>query len=40
MRNTGFPILSVKEAYEDYISKDCGYECEQVVENSDKDLIG
>ena len=40
MRNTGLPVMSVKKVYEDYTSKDFGYECELVVENSDKDLIG
>ena len=40
MRNTGFPVLTEMEVFEDYISKDFGHECEQVVENSDKDLIG
>ena len=40
MRNMGLPVMSVKKVYEDYTSKDFGYECELVVENSDKDLIG
>ena len=40
MRNTGLPVMSAKEVYEEYTSKDFEYECELVGENSDKDLIG
>ena len=39
MSNTDLPVMSVKEVYKDYTSKDFGYECELVVEISDKDVI-
>ena len=40
LRNAGFPVMSVKEVYEDYTNKDFEYECQVIVENSDEDLIG
>ena len=40
MSNTDLPVMSVKEVYKEYTSKDFGYEFELVGENSDKDLIG